>query len=363
MTRALVKRGSAESDTAVVSTQVPSPGAHEVLIRTEAVGLCGSDVHAWRQDAGYEWVQVPVILGHEAVGIVADIGDDVDPGWLGKRVVPVSIDGCGRCPVCQSGRGYICPQRSVLGLSFDGAAAEACVIAVDRLVEVAPDVSAHAMVLVEPLAIAVHAVSRLSVADPSASGEIIVTGPGPIGLMAALILHQQGHRVTLVGTESDLPVRLSKAESLGLRSSLGDSLPAGISLWLEASGSSQALATAIENIDSGGTIVVPALFARIPEVDVNLITRREIGLIGSYGASRSDYAKAAEHIGSDPHFWEQLVSPFLLSDASEVLGRVSRGEVIKAILIPESSAPAPETTGLVLSETPDSALSDLPADF
>lgn len=351
--RALVKQGRSAADTAVVSTQVPTPGHGQVLFRTEAVGLCGSDVHAWQHDAGYEWVPTPVTLGHEAVGLVSDVGPGVDPDWIGKRAVPISIDGCGRCRLCQSGRGYICPDRTVLGLSFDGAAAEACVIDANRLVEVPRGISANAMVLVEPLAIALHTVSWLLGNNPSLHEEIIVTGPGPIGIMAALILHRQGYGVTLVGAESDVAVRLAKAELLGLRTRAGEQLLESASSWLEASGSSQALATAIRHTNSGGMIVVPAIFSRIPEVDINLITRKEITLVGSYGASRSDYTKASCEIVKDPHFWEQLVTPFHLNDGAEALNRIRLGEVVKAILIPETCTSSSKRSGCASPTIPN----------
>src|SRR5687767_14527780 len=126
--QALVKQSRAFKDVAVTALPRPQPGPGQVLVRTEAVGLCGSDVHAWRQDAGYEWVPTPVVLGHEAVGVVEEVADDVDAFWRGRRVVPMSIDGCGSCRVCRRGRRQICPRRTVLGLSFSGAAADVFVV-------------------------------------------------------------------------------------------------------------------------------------------------------------------------------------------------------------------------------------------
>lgn len=342
--QALVKHSHAPQDVSITSHPRPRPGPGQVLVRTEAVGLCGSDVHAWRQDPGYEWVATPVVLGHEAVGSVEDVADDVDASWRGRRVVPLSIDGCGSCPVCRRGQRQICPRRTVLGLSFDGAAAEFFTVDVDRLVEVALDVSVTALVLTEPLAIAVHAVERLTASGPAAdaAGDVVVTGPGPIGLMAAMLLHARGYAVSLVGTAQDRPVRLALAEGLGLRTSEGQDFPADPTLWMEASGSGQALAAAVARTAVGGTIVVPALFAAVPSIDVNVLVRGEVDLLGSYGATRTDYEAAVAVLTNDPLRWSRLVTACPLAEATEVLERVSRGEVLKAALMPTREPP---TTG------------------
>lgn len=332
--QALVKHSHEPQDVRIATASRPVPGPGQVLVRTEAVGLCGSDVHAWRQDPGYEWVATPVVLGHEAVGTIEAVASDVDPSWQGRRVVPISIDGCGTCRACGSGQRQICSDRTVLGLSFDGAAAETFTVDVERVVPVDEHTSATALVLTEPLAIAARAVSRLTAGAAPSGMDVVVTGPGPIGLMAALLLQDKGHVVTLVGTAQDRAVRLDLAADLGLATSEGEGLPADPTMWLEASGSGAALATAVKRTAMGGSIVVPALFSSAPAVDVNLVTRGELAIRGSYGATRNDYTAAVAHILRDPERWARLVSTFPLASATEALERVSQGDVIKAALVP-----------------------------
>jgi hypothetical protein len=120
-------------------------------------------------------------------------------------------------------------------------------------------------------------------------------------------------------------------------------VPADPSLWMEASGSGRAPATAVARTAVGGTIVVPALFAQTPEVDVNVLTRREIDLLGSYGAIREDYAAAVAELSRNPQRWARLVTCFPLAGAETVLERVSRGEVLKAALVPADAAVATDT--------------------
>ena len=178
--------------------------------------MCGSDVHAWRQDTGYEWLAPPVTFGHEAVGVVMAVGRGVNETWIGRRVVPVSIDGCGQCTTCMRGLRQICPQRTVLGLSFDGAAADSFVVLEERLVPVEVDLPPELLALTEPLSVAYRAIRHLEQSQDYTMN-VVVSGPGPIGLMCALLLAQRGHSVVLTGAEQDRERRLATAATLGLQ--------------------------------------------------------------------------------------------------------------------------------------------------
>jgi len=203
--RALVMAGPFIEATTVATVPRRAPGRGEVTLTVLACGICGSDVHAWRQDAGYEWVRTPVVLGHEVVGVVRAAGPDVDPDWVGRRVVPVGINGCGNCRTCRAGLGQICPERSVLGLSGDGGAAEEVTVRAEHLIEVSAEVPAKQMVLVEPTSVAVHALSHFGQLPPGT--RFVVSGPGPIGLLSAWLLDRRGMEVVVTGTRRDEAVR------------------------------------------------------------------------------------------------------------------------------------------------------------
>lgn len=288
--QALVKNSAVPEDVTLREVAEPEPAPGQVRVRTQACGLCGSDVHAWRHDRGYEWITPPVALGHEAVGRVEALGEGVDQRWLGKRVVPVAIDGCGSCDLCKKGFRQICPQRSVLGLSFDGAAAESFVVPEIRLVEVDETLPAPIVALTEPLSVACRAVAHVESATDGPA-KVVVSGPGPIGTMAALVLSQRGHDVVLTGVGSDQASRLPLARSLGLRTlvSGSDTLPFIPTGWVEASGSTQALDGAVATVLPGSPVAVVGLFAHTGGIDFNALTRKEIRLQGSYGSTRPDY--------------------------------------------------------------------------
>lgn len=331
---ALVKAGPGRAATSVVDVPARPPAAGEVRIRVEACGLCGSDVHAWRGDEGYEWVRTPVVLGHELVGQVVAVGAGVDASWAGRRVVPVAIDGCHDCPVCATGRTQICPHRQVLGLSFDGGCAAHVTVPADRLIEVDADAPALRMALTEPVSVAAHAVRRLGALPPGA--RVAVSGPGPIGLFAAWLLARAGVDVVLTGTERDEPTRLAAARELGLRAVRGDrgEPSAPVDAWIEASGSAAGVAQAVGSVLPGGTVVVVALFAQQPLFPMNTLVRGELTLLGTYGSLREDYAAAAEALAAADGLEGVVSTAFPLARAVEALEATAAGEVVKAVILP-----------------------------
>lgn len=332
--RALLKAGPLVEATTVALVPRRAPGHGEVTLAVLACGICGSDVHAWRQDAGYEWVQTPVVLGHEIVGIVRDVGPGVDPGWVGRRVVPVGINGCGTCRTCLAGLSQICPQRSVLGLSIDGGAAEEVTVRAEHLVEVPADRPAEQMVLVEPTSVALHALSHLG--KLPAGTRVVVSGPGPIGLLAAWLLDRRGMEVVVTGTRQDEAVRLLAANRLGLDTVFAEdgALPFTPDAWVEASGSGAGLAQAVGSVAPGGTVVVVALFADSPQLDMNVLVRREVKLLGSYASLAADYRSAARELSSGEDVAAALVTTFPLKEALSALAATAGGTVTKAAIVP-----------------------------
>lgn len=331
---ALAKASSIPEDVRVLQRRVPEPAAGELLVQTLACGLCGSDVHAWRQDTGYEWVRSPVTLGHEGVGRVIACGPGVPEEWMDRLVVPIAIDGCGNCDLCTRGTRQLCRSRSVLGLSFDGCASEKFSIPVHRAVPVDNGLPAETLALTEPLSVAFHAVTRLEESVGKTS-RTVVSGPGPIGLMCALLLKDHGYRVTLMGAPRDEEQRLPLARTLGLETLLtGQALPPNLDGWLEASGAPQALQTAVSAVHPGGTIVVAGLFPSLPAVDVNVLARNEVRLLGSYGSVAQDYRDALAALEAAPERWRSLVTTSPLSDGTRALRTAADAGALKVVLIP-----------------------------
>jgi L-iditol 2-dehydrogenase len=291
-------------------------------------------VHAWRGDDGYEWVRTPVVLGHELVGEVFAVGDGVDPSWMGRRVVPIGIDGCHDCATCEAGKPHICPDRQVLGLSFDGGCAGSVTVPAARLVEVDAEAPATRMTLTEPMSVAARAVRRLG--DVPAGTRVVVSGPGPIGLFAAWLLTRRGVDVVLTGTERDEAVRLPAARRLGINAVRGDltRFDQPIGAWIEASGSVPGFQQAIRTVAPGARVVVVALFAHDPSLAINALVRSEVDVVGSYASLREDYVLAAAELAGAEGFEDVVSTAFPLDSAVEALEATAAGKVVKAVLLP-----------------------------
>lgn len=319
-------------DMCLDEVSVPEPGPHQLLVRSEAVGLCGSDVHACRGDAGYEWLTLPVTLGHEVAGKVVAQGSDVEDDWAGQRIVMVAIQGCGQCGVCASDNGNYCPNRTCMGLHSDGGLAEYFVIDVARVVPVSTEISVTLAALYEPVAIVQHALD--SFPTNLAGAKIGVTGPGTIGLLSGLECARRGASVTIFGRSEGDEIRLECAEQLGLvvRHETGEAFD----FWVEASGSEGGLNRAIEQSANRARIAVPGLFGWLPEVQMNGLVRGGISLHGSYGYLIEHYQRAAEFVTDYEDRLQRMITVFSMNEAEHALRATAAGEVIKAVVCPQS---------------------------
>lgn len=243
---------------------VPAIGEEEVLVRVEAVGVCGSDVHYYRDGRiGDRVVKAPLVLGHEFAGEVAEVGAAVE-GWEpGDRVAVDPTVPCGRCHFCKQGLIHICPQVNFCGTPpTDGGYAEFFLAEPGNLRRLPEGVSFAEGAMVEPLAVAVHAVnrSRIEPGEPA-----VVLGAGCIGLTVLQVARDRGARVVLVS--EPLPARRALAERLGAEKVVNpeECDPVGRALELtdglgpevvfECAGSLETPQQAIEMCRAGGRIV------------------------------------------------------------------------------------------------------------
>ena len=194
---------------------VAGPG--EVVIDLLAAGICGTDLHI---EAGEYPSVPPVTMGHEFCGVVAELGDGVDPAWLGARVTSETFySTCGHCRWCRSGRPSICAERRSIGTHVDGAFAPRVRVPARNLHRVPDGLSDRAAAICEPLACVCNSLSDPASVD--AGDEVLVIGPGAIGLLAAQVARANGGRVHVRGTAHD-EARLELARSLGFETSTAD---------------------------------------------------------------------------------------------------------------------------------------------
>lgn len=331
--KALVKRGLDRSETRIEDIAIPGLLEGQVLLKVESCGLCGSDIHAWRSDKGYEWVKPPVTLGHEFVGLVSEVTSSV-LGWkVGDRAVAVSIQGCLNCDVCKKGLTERCPTRKVIGLSYSGAMAEYVAVSAMYLVRIPAEIPAIVGAAVEPLSVAAHA--TMTTGQVTSGQKVVVSGAGFVGISCALLAKDAGAEVVLIGAARDSSLRLPAAEKLGIETRTieegGWDAP---DLWIEASGAPSALATAITDTRSGGRISVVGLYAGAPQADLNQLVRREIQLIGSYASVASEYNLVIDLLQQGRLPVESLLEAFTLENALAAFDAAENSKAIKPVIIP-----------------------------
>ena len=338
-----MKTGNQPGAASVEDVQAIRPDPGEVSLRVASCGICGSDVHAFRSDAGFEWIQPPVTLGHEFSGTVESVGPDVTRVSPGDRVVAVAVQGCGSCGACRAGSTQLCPQRVAVGLARDGGMAEYAVMPEQHLVPVPEELDLGVAALGEPLAVAVHAVNVR--AQVQAGQRVVVSGPGPIGILCAMLAKLNGAEVLLTGVGHDSEARLPAAEHVGLkianlsekpleehlRDSFGDHTP---DLWVESSGSVKALSSALESVRPGGTVTVVGLYADEMQFSPTSAVRRELSLLFSYSCNYADYQMSLDLLGRGDIDPGPLLSKYPLEEAPEAFEAAGKGRTVKAVLIP-----------------------------
>ncbi|MGA2639537.1 MAG: galactitol-1-phosphate 5-dehydrogenase [Spirochaetia bacterium] len=280
--------------------QVPTPrmGPEDVLLQIQACGICGSDVHGMDGSTGRR--RPPLIMGHEAAGVIVDAGPQVS-GWKkGDRVTFDSTISCGTCWHCRRGEINLCDNRRVLGVSCaeyrqEGAFAELLAVPARILYRLPDSLPFEEAAMVEALSIAVHAAGRAPVTLGDAC---LVVGAGMIGLLAVQTLKARG--CGLVVAADVAPERLALARTLGADATIdtraGDaplqmrklSGGRGADLAIDAVGIAPTIRTAIDSLRKGGALTLVGNLSPDVELPLQAVVTREITLLGSC-ASRGEY--------------------------------------------------------------------------
>jgi len=279
----------------LVDMPAPQPGADELLIRIKACGICGSDVHGYDGSTGRRLP--PIVMGHEAAGIVEAVGSAVEEFRVGDRVTFDSTVYCGKCFYCRRGQINLCDNREVIGVSTPafrrmGAFAEFVAVPA-RIAYALPDnmTFAHAA-LIEAVSVAVHAVSITPIA---LDDTVVVVGAGMIGLLAMQAARQAGAGQVFVADLDD--ARLAMARELGATATFnsrnGDVVAQilertegrGAQAAIECVGVTSAVKLAIDSVRKGGTVTLVGNVAPSIELGLQSVVTRQIRLQGSCASS------------------------------------------------------------------------------
>jgi L-iditol 2-dehydrogenase len=334
----------------MVEVPMPRPGDGEVLIRVEACGICGSDVHGY--DGGSGRRIPPIVMGHEAAGTIAALGPNISKTRIGDRVTFDSTIYCGECPSCRRGEENLCERRQVLGVSTPeyrrpGAFADFVVVP-ERVLHRLPDeVPFSEAAMVEPLAVAVHAVSLTEV---PANASALVVGAGMIGLLVLQVLREAGCSQIIVVDIDE--TRLKLAKQLGATSIINaktaDAVAevlkltggAGVDVALEAVGSTATIKTAIESVRKAGTVTLIGNVTPTAEIPLQMVVSRQLRLQGS-AASAGEYPQCIDLLARGVIQVKPLITAIApLEQGAEWFERLHAREpnLMKVILTPTPAA-------------------------
>ncbi len=330
--KALVYTGPETSDYRDVAEPIPKAG--EVVVRIAAVGLCGSDMHAF---LGHDARRpAPLILGHEAVGTVEETGE---------RVAINPLVSCGQCEDCEAGRDNLCPERQIISMPpREGAFAERIAMPVRNLTPIPDGVPFERAVLTEPLACGWHALKLAArtaikpIVKPIVETRVVILGGGAIGLGAALCAKAFGYRsITIAEPNADRRARLAEAGDFTLRhpdEAMRKDM--GAELVIDAAGFSATRAAACALARPGGTIVHIGLGSGEGGVDARRLTLQEITFAGAYTYTTQDFAETAAAIFEGrlgDMAWAEARS---LSDGASTLRDMAGGRIAapKIVFLP-----------------------------
>jgi L-iditol 2-dehydrogenase len=334
--RGLAKLAPGAGSVALVDRgEVASPAPGHVVVDVTAAGVCGTDLHI--ADGEFPCTP-PVTMGHEVTGVVAALGDGVDPSWSGARVVcETYFSTCDRCAWCRDGRINLCPQRRSIGSHVDGGFAPSLVVPARNLHRVPAAVGEHAAALTEPLACVCH-----SLCDPSRvtpGDDVLVVGPGTVGLLAAQVARAGGGNVRVVGTAAD-EVRLAAAAELGFETEVqvagaGRRAAAGADVVVECSGSASGAARCLTSVRPGGRYVQIGLFGKPVTFELDVVCYREVTVSSGFASTPASWRRALRLLADRTVLLDPLVTEVAaLDDFQRVFDATRHSRGIKFVFDP-----------------------------
>lgn len=339
--KALVFVGPGEME--VVERPDPRPGRGEVLVAIRAAGICGSDVHGYVGLTGRR--RPGVVMGHEAAGDVVEVGPDVASVRAGERVVLRSILPCGRCEPCRRGQSNVCTDRRGLGMHLDGAYAEQIVVPEALALRLPDSLTYEEGALIEPLAVAMHAVN---ITPFALMDVVVVVGAGPIGLLTLLAARLRGAGTVVITDRS--PHRLAVARELGasLTIDVGTTEPVGAvqlategrgaDAVFEAVGISATVAQSLAVARPGGQVTWIGNSAPTVELPMQEMVTRELTLRGSYGFA-GEFQQATDALASGRIEVRRLIERRApLDEGPSLFRELGDGtlDAVKVILLPSA---------------------------
>lgn len=320
------------------------PGPNDIEIDVAYCGICGTDLHVYlgHMDAR---IGDHRVIGHEMSGVVSAIGSDVSNAAVGDHVVVRPLDHCGECPACQRGFQHICQNLDFLGLDTDGAFQEKWTVPSHTVHKLPISLPLEHAALIEPAAVAVHDVRRGCV---QAGEDVLVIGGGPIGMLVAMVAKNAGANVTVSEINTH---RLEMAKKLGIntvnpadtdaaKTILENTNNKGADVVFEVSGTQPGVDLMTAAVACRGRVVMVAIHATKPEVDLFQFFWKEIEMLGARVYEPADYDTAIELVASGGIDAKELITSVQsLGDIGAAFSELSGNPTAMKTLIKCSGAP------------------------
>ena len=287
--RALVKAERAPGLT-MQDVAVPETGPNDVLIRIHKSAICGTDMHIWNWDAwSQKTIPVPMHVGHEYVGVIESVGSAVKAYKGGERVTGEGHIVCGHCRNCRAGKRHLCPNTIGVGVNRPGSFAEYLCLPVENVFPVPDSIPGEIVSIFDPFGNAAHTALSFDLTGE----DVLITGAGPIGIMAAAIAKHVGARYVVITDVNDY--RLDLARKMGatkavnvakedLRQTMSElCMTEGFDIGLEMSGNAQAFRSMLESMSNGGRIALLGIMDDGVGIDWGKVIFKGLFLKGIYG--------------------------------------------------------------------------------
>jgi L-iditol 2-dehydrogenase len=342
----------APGEVEVEQRPVPRPGPGHVLVEVGHCGICGSDIHLMLEG----WGKPGLVGGHEFTGTIAAVGEDVSAWSVGDVVVGGASPRCGACRRCLEGKPSQCERRNGTVDSHidNGAFARYVSVSAQSLLRLPDGLSGRDAALAEPLAVALHGITRSGIGDDDTA---MVFGAGPIGALTIVALVARGIPVTVIEPGE---ARRRLAQDLGATEVLApDALetyppwepeklsPRAVDVVLECSGKKAAMETGFHQLRRGGRLVLVGAGIEAPSFDPNRLILNELEISGSFVYDADGFEKALDLLASGSVPTSLLIDPgdIGLDGIAAALGDLATGRIAgKVMVVPRATASAPTAT-------------------
>ncbi len=287
--RALVKRHP-EAGIWMEEVPVPSAGVNEVLIEVEKTAICGTDLHIYKWDAwSQRTIRTPLVIGHEFVGRIVELGPGVENYQLGDRVSAEGHITCGQCRNCRAGRRHLCTHTRGIGVNLPGAFAEYIAVPASNLWLIPPQIPSEIAAFFDPYGNAAHCALSFDMVGE----DVLITGAGPIGIIAAGICRHLGARHVVITDVNDyrlgLAARMGATHTVNVRhETLAEAMRKqeireGFDIGLEMSGSPEAFNDMLHHMFHGGRVALLGILPSDTRIDWDQVIFKGLHLKGIYG--------------------------------------------------------------------------------